>query len=490
MPRSLCGVGFAPLLCVAAAARAQCPLAFVLAAPPPDAPVIALATLDNGDLVVGGSFTTFGGVAASRVAIGNGSTWAPLGGGVDGVVSAIAEMPNGDVVIAGAFTQAGGVPANGIARWNGATWAPLGGGIGGVVAMAALPNGDLVVGGFFHGGALQHIARWDGSTWSGVGVGTALPVNSVAVRPQGDVVFTSWDGVFGTVTRLQQWSGTSVVDLAIQPQAAFRCVHALPNGDLWVGGSFSSIGNVAASGLARWNGTTWIAAALGSGSNVQAMDVLPDGDLVVAGSLGLASGLVRIARIHNGIATPLESPVTAVQTLGAPVHAVATLGHGELVFGGNFPSLGTSAAPHFATLRTPCPATATPFGSGCAGSNGVDTLAATSLPWTGGTFASRATGMPSLGVVAMVYGFSSFAIPLASVLTPVAPGCTGYVSPDFMDLQLPSAGVVAAQLPIPADPALVGGIFHANALAFEFDAVGNLVVITSSNALTMTIGTF
>src|SRR5262245_51640648 len=95
-----------------------------------DGPVYALATLANGSLGAGGSFTTADGVAANNIASWNGTSWSALGLGTGQDVRALTTLPNGDLVAGGTFTTAGGVAANGIARWNGSSWSALGSGLG------------------------------------------------------------------------------------------------------------------------------------------------------------------------------------------------------------------------------------------------------------------------------------------------------------------------------------------------------------------------
>jgi len=93
---------------------------------------------------------TAGGVAASRIARWNGSSWSALGSGLNNTVFALAIKPNNEIVAAGLFTVAGGGAANRVARWNGSTWIPLGNGVDNQVnALAILPNGDVVAGGIF-----------------------------------------------------------------------------------------------------------------------------------------------------------------------------------------------------------------------------------------------------------------------------------------------------------------------------------------------------
>jgi len=83
--------------------------------------VYALAVVGN-EVVVGGDFTSAGGVSANYVARFNTqtNTWSALGtgssNGVNGFVYALAVVGN-EVVVGGGFTSAGGVSANYVARY-------------------------------------------------------------------------------------------------------------------------------------------------------------------------------------------------------------------------------------------------------------------------------------------------------------------------------------------------------------------------------------
>ena len=50
------------------------------------------------------------------------------GSGVVGQVYALLPLPNGDLVVGGAFSTAGGVAVSNVARWDGASWSALGSG--------------------------------------------------------------------------------------------------------------------------------------------------------------------------------------------------------------------------------------------------------------------------------------------------------------------------------------------------------------------------
>src|SRR5688572_5337794 len=67
--------------------------------------VFALAVASNGDLFVGGAFTFLNNALLSGVARWDGANWSPLGGGLGGFAFAMAmvTMPNGDLVVGGVF---------------------------------------------------------------------------------------------------------------------------------------------------------------------------------------------------------------------------------------------------------------------------------------------------------------------------------------------------------------------------------------------------
>jgi hypothetical protein len=140
--------------------------------------VSALAVVGN-EVYVGGSFTEAGGVSARNVARFNTqtNTWSSLGtgssNGVDSVVLALAVVGN-EVVVGGSFSSAGGVSANRVARFNTQTntWSTLGTGSSngvsgvGVAALAVSGNEVFVGGGFTSAGGVSanSVARWNSGT--------------------------------------------------------------------------------------------------------------------------------------------------------------------------------------------------------------------------------------------------------------------------------------------------------------------------------------
>ena len=140
--------------------------------------VNALAVVGN-EVYVGGWFNSAGGVSANYVARFNTqtNTWSSLGtgssNGVNGpFVSALAVVGN-EVVVGGDFTSAGGVSANYVARFNTQTntWSTLGtgssNGVEGRVNALAVVGNEVVVGGFFSsagGVSANNVARWNSGT--------------------------------------------------------------------------------------------------------------------------------------------------------------------------------------------------------------------------------------------------------------------------------------------------------------------------------------
>lgn len=473
-----------------------------------DGPVLVLRTLANGDVLAGGMFTKLGGVAAAHVARWQNGVWVPLGAGVDGMVSAAVEMPNGDVVVAGQFASAGGIPANNIARWNGSTWAPLGAGMGGsaaifpyVAALAVLQNGNLVAGGrFTTAGATSanHIARWDGTSWSAMGAGVTagfllLPqVASLLTLPSGELVvggvFTQAGGV--TANFVARWNGGvwSAMGSGWGNGAGSGFVAALlgqANGDVIAAGSFSTFG-FNGSWVQRWSGGTWTNLSGLTGTTVNALMQLPDGDVLAGGTSLQAPGVPANSVVRLSGST--WSAMPGAGGFDGGVYALSLDAVGILRAGGGFAGVGGAASTSLATFTSTCAPTVASNGAGCTGSAGVNQLASTSLPWIGASWDTRATGMPGNGLVLRVLGFSTVSVPLVAILPQGGPGCTLFVSPDFVDVHLAVGGAVSTSLAIPDSMALVGLVVRAQVAALELDALGAIVNFTASNALAATIG--
>jgi hypothetical protein len=212
----------------------------------------------NDELYVGGHFFNSGGVPTLHIARWNGDTetWSDVGGGVgsfNGLGCAVTRVEalavyNGDLIVGGCFTSAGGLPIDSIARWDGSQWHEMPGFVGTVISMAVFQD-DLYVS---VNSGLVGMQRWDGAQWHAVPGGA----NNYSM--------TVWDGrlVSGFSAPVAYdgniWTPLPGYNPPPSNQAPIYA-YAVFNGDLILGGgSFETATGVSGTnGLARFDGTSW-----------------------------------------------------------------------------------------------------------------------------------------------------------------------------------------------------------------------------------------
>lgn len=266
---------------------------------------------ERGRVYFGGNFATAGGVTVNKITYWDGSAFVAMGGtaGVSGGtgVYAIAIAANGDVWIGGDFTSAGGSTSDGLARWNVAagTWTQFTNGTPGdlIRALAIDASGNVYGGGNFVNwdgvAAKSYIWKYNGSAFSALGTGMNGIVYAITVHPDGKVyvggAFTTGNGV--TLNGIGYWSGTTFVAMGSTAGisgsgAIVYAITVLRNGNLAVGGDFTSAGGTSGYNfIAGWNGSAFTLYSTGMDSIVASFVELPDGNLVVGGSFTAAGGL-------------------------------------------------------------------------------------------------------------------------------------------------------------------------------------------------------
>jgi trimeric autotransporter adhesin len=281
--------------------------------------VMALTEYNN-ELIVGGNFTTAGGINVNRLAKWNGTNWSAFGtaypgiyvtnllkfgndlivsgctafnndyiqkwngsswsilGGSNGYCGNCLIVYNNQLIAGGVKVTQGGDTVNYIVRWNGTNWLPLGSGVNGnntfpqVKAMVVY-NNELIVGGHFNtaGGVnAQCIAKWNGTSWSALGTGIKYNVYSLIVYNNQLIAGGDFDTAGGVVAhKTARWNGTSWSSLGSGMTGSIPMVRAfiILNNELIAGGTFSSAGEVSASNIAKWNGTNWSALSSGISGN-------------------------------------------------------------------------------------------------------------------------------------------------------------------------------------------------------------------------------
>lgn len=335
-------------------------------------------------LVVAGKFSAAGTVAASNIAIWNGTQWEPLGAGTGDQVWDLAtwdqdgEGPSGPLLIAsGAFTTVGGMSARRIASWDGSQWSPLSTGLNGwTVSLATWdPDGDgpqtdqLIAGGSFStagGVPAPNIARWDGVQWTSLGPGLSgsqvkeivgWDMDQDTSTP--DQLVASGGGLAGDVDvdEVARWDGSKWhpfgLGLSNGVRALIEWDPESAHGERRVaaGGFFRSAGGVAVNKIAAWLSGEWQSMAGGapSGSVSALIEWDPDGEgpmmtrLIAAGSFTSIGGQAhnRISQWDGahwyGLGSGASSSVTCLGLWDPDGHGPLSQ---ALIAGGNFAHIG------------------------------------------------------------------------------------------------------------------------------------------------------
>jgi len=305
---------------------------------------------DGTRLYAGGDFTNMGGVTTFNVAMWDpaSGTWTNLGSGLSsanvGLVYALAHDGT-NLYAGGSFTNAGAVAASRIAMWNGTTWTNLGAG-------ENYPVWDLAFGGTnlycaydgrYSSNNRGGVGTWNGTTWSN---SVASPINFryllFDVEYVGGTLYAC--GCFRTL------GGVAVTNLAMQNPAgsgtwagmggASVFTLAQDGTNLYVGGTFTNVGGVAVDNIAMWNGSSWT--NLGSGvQGDQVYRALYDGrNLYVAGVFTNAGGVAV-----NNIAMWNGASWTNVGDVGTNFYAAALAHDGVNLYAcGSFTNVGGVAA--------------------------------------------------------------------------------------------------------------------------------------------------
>lgn len=300
----------------------------------------------NGQLIVGGDFTTAGGVSANHIAAWNGTTWTSLGSptnGVNGSVYALYVF-NNNLYAGGIFTTAGGKPCLRIAKWNGTTWDSLGHGANDTVFTINSFNSEIIAGGAFTSAgniSCNKIASWNGTIWHIIGSGTILNgVNNAVLcldKYNGELVaggrFTSASGT--PTNRIAKWSGTvwSAVGTGVD-NGQVAVLYQYSN-VLIVGGSYSTINGVAFGHIAQWNGTSYTGMNGGVNGAGLVNSIRPFNGILFVGGDFPNAGTTVCNNIASWNGTAWATLQGGLESGGSMVDAI-TLYHGLITAAGSY----------------------------------------------------------------------------------------------------------------------------------------------------------
>ena len=284
-----------------------------------------------GNVYAGGRFNKAGGtsgITANYIAkwtpsapSSNTGTWSALPG-LNNICYAIAIDSSNNVYAGGNFTT----PANYIAKWTvtTSTWSALGTGLNNICySLAFDPSGNLYAGGSFNsagGITAYYIAKWTPLTsiWSTLNTsyifqasisaiktnsygnvyagGINFPISKYSISPEippTDYLVNNTDlnQIFAPINWLAFISG--IYNGLSGGSATCYALIFDSAGNLYVGGSFTSVCNVSANNIAKFNGTTWspLGSSAGNGLNgiCYALAFDSSGNLYVGGAFTTAS---------------------------------------------------------------------------------------------------------------------------------------------------------------------------------------------------------
>jgi uncharacterized delta-60 repeat protein len=326
--------------------------------------VYATAVQTDGKIIIGGTFTSYNGIARNRIARlnadGSLDTSFNPGTGADDLVYTIAVQPDGKIVIGGSFTTFNGNSRNSIARLNAngsldMSFNPGTGANGNLWTVALQPDGKLIIGGGFslyNGTTCGNIARLN-STGSldgsfNTGTGTSSGIRSAVVQADGKTViigdFSSYNGISRNYVARLHSNGN--LDLSLNMSAALgglfskEALAVQADGKIIFGGLVSSNQGASGNGIIRINPDGSLDTSFNTGTGADApvwtIKLLPNGKIILGGEFWNFNGISRksIACLNADGSLDLSfNPGTGADRF---VFTTAVQLDGKIIIGGSF----------------------------------------------------------------------------------------------------------------------------------------------------------
>ncbi|MCX6878653.1 MAG: choice-of-anchor D domain-containing protein [Verrucomicrobia bacterium] len=340
--------------------------------------VSSFAVQADGKILMGGLFSTVGGVARNNIARLNadGSLDPGFNPNANDSVGSLAVQADGKILMGGMFTTVGGVARNHIARLN--ADGSLDPGFNpnandSVGSLAVQADGKILVGGNFTtvgGVARNRIARLnaDGSLDSGFNPDANSTVYtprvySLALQADGKILMS---GGFTTVggagrNRIARLNPDGSLDAGFNPDAnSYVDSLALQaDGKILVGGDFTTVGGEGRNHIARLNADGSIDTGFNPDASGSATSLVlqADGKILVGGMFTTVGGMARnrIARLNaDGSLDTGFNPDAS-----GSVSSIALQADGKILVGGDFTTVGGMARNRIARLSNNIAATQT-----------------------------------------------------------------------------------------------------------------------------------
>jgi uncharacterized delta-60 repeat protein len=298
-----------------------------------NAAVNAIVVLANGQMVIGGAFTTLqpngSGTVFTRNNIArinsDGAVDASFNPNANGNVSTLSLQPDGAVLVGGSFTalQPGATGAivarQSLARVNADGSLDLNFNPdvnGAVAALGARPDGSVLVGGSFNA------VQLNGSILVGGNFGAigGVPARNLASLNDGGSVNTTFQP---------------------RPDGAVNAILTFPDGKVIVGGAFTSIAGAARNRLARFNADGSLDTAFNPNASgvVSSLAMQTDGKIIVGGAFTTIGGQERprFARLNTDGSVDASFAPTNDGLAALVIRAIAVQAGGQIVAIGEGP---------------------------------------------------------------------------------------------------------------------------------------------------------
>ncbi|MFA6256572.1 MAG: immunoglobulin-like domain-containing protein, partial [Candidatus Absconditabacterales bacterium] len=387
--------------------------------------VSTLAIQSDDKIVVGGSFTSYSGVAANYITRlntdGTKDITFTIGDGFNNSISALAVQSGDKIVIGGSFTSYNGTSANKITRLNTDgtqdTGFIIGNGFNNTVNALAVQSGDkIVVGGVFstyNGVTANYIIRLnaDGTQDTGFNIGDGFngTVAALAVQSDGKVIvggsFTSYNGAAANYIIRLNTDGSKDTNFNIGDgfDSSVTALAIQSDGKIIVGGNFITYNMDSAHYITRLNtnGSKDTDFTIGMGFNmgVSALALQSDGKIIVGGNFSTYNMISanKIIRLNTDGSNDTDFAMGMGFNMG--VSALAIQSNGKIIVGGRFSSYNMSSANDIIRLNTNG-SQDTGFNIGVGFNMGVNTLAVQSNGKivVGGNF-STYNGLPANKII-------------------------------------------------------------------------------------------
>ena len=339
--------------------------------------VYASAVQNDGKIIIGGGFSTYNGIARSRIARlnsdGSLDTSFVVGGGANNNVLGISIQTDGKIIIVGQFTNYSGTGRNRIARLNtdGSldTSFVVGSGANNIIYAAAIqPDGKILIGGQFtsyNGTSKNRIARLNTNgtleaAFNTVG-GAQNIIRTISLQTDGKIIiggtFTAYSGTGrNRLARLNtngSLDNTFVVGTGLNSTVFATSIQS--DGKIIIGGQFATYNGTGRNRIARLNidGSLDLTFVVGTGGNntVFTTSLQSDGKIIIGGQFTTYNGIGRnrIARVNTD--GSLDTSFVVGTGASDIVYSTTIQPDGKIIIGGNFTNYNDTSINRIARLN-------------------------------------------------------------------------------------------------------------------------------------------